>query len=104
MQRQIGEPGQMLPQEAAEGRWLYTAPRAKCDKRIDGGSPIRVRGACCCIQQGWARALQDTLGRNQESDPALAGGRRQRNTDRHQVSVVRLAAASNDYRPSSIRP
>jgi hypothetical protein len=48
--------------------------------------------------------LQDTLRRNQESDPALADGRRQGDTDRHQVSIVRLAAASNDYRPSSISP
>jgi hypothetical protein len=48
--------------------------------------------------------LQDSLGRKKEGDAALAGGRRQRDTDRHQGRIIRLGAASNDDRPSSIRP
>ena len=40
----------------------------------------------------------------QKGDPALAGGWRQRDTDRDQVPILHLAAASNDHRPSPIRP
>ena len=43
------------------------------------------------------------VGGNDEGDASLTGGRWQRDTDRHQARVLRLAAASNDHRPSPIR-
>jgi hypothetical protein len=48
--------------------------------------------------------LQNAVRRKKESDAAFAGGRRQRQTDRHQARFLRLGVASNDDRPSSIRP
>jgi hypothetical protein len=48
--------------------------------------------------------LEDAVGRKKEGEAALAERGRQRETDWRESRVLFLDAASNDHRPSSIRP
>jgi L-alanine-DL-glutamate epimerase-like enolase superfamily enzyme len=48
--------------------------------------------------------LQDAVRRNQKGNPALAGSWRQRDTDRDQVPILHLAAASANVLLLELKP